>query len=162
MGAEASRRRRRNPCSMRPSVRRTSNRCADTASAARHQRLAGRMHHDYINIVVCDDTEAMRVLVRHGLQGDPKLRVVAEAADGRDGVEAVGLVRPDVIVLDISMPTLDGLSAIPHIRARSPTTKILLYTARAAPEHSGADGYLSKGAPLADLCAAVHELADAA
>ena len=120
------------------------------------------MRHDYINIVVCDDTEAMRVLVRHGLQGDPKLRVVAEAADGRDGVEAVSREHPDVIVLDIAMPRLDGLSAIPHIRARSPATKILLYTSRAAPDSSGADGYLRKGAPLADLCAAVHELADAA
>ena len=120
------------------------------------------MHHDYINIVVCDDTEAMRVLVRHGLQGDPKLRVVAEAADGRDGVEAVGREHPDVVVLDIAMPALDGLSAIPHIRARSPATKILLYSSRAAPDRSGADAYLPKSAPLADLCAAVHQLADAA
>ena len=120
------------------------------------------MRHDQINIVVCDDTEAMRVLVRHWLQGDPKLRVVAEAADGRDGVEAVDREHPDVIVLDIAMPRLDGLSAIPHIRARSPQTKILLFTSRAAPQSSGADAYLSKGASLADLCAVVHELADAA
>jgi DNA-binding NarL/FixJ family response regulator len=147
---------------MRTSVRRTADRCTDTASAAGHQRLADRMGHDCINIVVCDDTEAIRALVRHGLQRDPMLRVVAEAADGEDGVEAVGREHPDIVVLDIAMPRLDGLSAIPHIRARSPATKILLYTSRAAPDRSGADGYLHKGAPLAALRAAVRELAAAA
>jgi len=84
-------------------------------------------------VLVVDDSPTVRSLVRRLLHRDPGLVVVGEAADGARGVELVTALQPDVVVMDIEMPVLDGLAAIEQIASRRPTP-ILVLTAR-EPQH---------------------------
>lgn len=105
-----------------------------------------------IRVVLIDD----HALVRHGLAAllatDGRFEVVAEAGDGEAGLEAIGRLQPDVAILDLSMPGVDGLETLRRLRGSSCTTGILVLTmydeetfiARALA--AGADGYLLKHA----------------
>ena len=68
-----------------------------------------------ISVVVCDDVPELRRLLREALEQDGEMQVVGEAEDGRDAIEVIERLQPDVVVLDLSMPQLDGLEAIPLI-----------------------------------------------
>ena len=103
-------------------------------------------------VVVIDDTRDIRellstVLTRSGMD------VVGEAADGQAGVEVVRAERPDVVLLDLAMPVMDGIEALPLIRALVPDARIIVLSAfsgavRDQVLDGGADGYLLKGTPL--------------
>jgi DNA-binding NarL/FixJ family response regulator len=82
-----------------------------------------------ITIVVADDHPIFRVGVRKLLELDSGFRVVGEAEDGRMAVSMARDLRPDVLLLDVAMPALDGLEALPGLLTASPETKILLVTA---------------------------------
>jgi DNA-binding NarL/FixJ family response regulator len=82
-----------------------------------------------ITIVVADDHPIFRVGVRKLLELDSGFRVVGEAEDGRMAVSMARDLRPDVLLLDVAMPALDGLEALPELMTASPETKILLVTA---------------------------------
>ncbi|WP_067966088.1 response regulator [Nocardiopsis trehalosi] len=121
-----------------------------------------------IRVLLADDEPLIRAGVRAVLAADPEIDVVAEAADGREAVERVRSHRPDVALLDIVMPRMDGLSAAAEIRAGVPSTGVLMLTTFAEDEYiaralgSGASGFLLKlGAP-AELHAAVRAVADGA
>jgi len=92
--------------------------------------------------------------VRYGLEEADDLRVVGEAGDAASGIAAVGELRPDVILLDLSMPGMDGLEAIPRMREVAPQAAILVFSGFAADRMAetalalGAHGYLEKGEPL--------------
>ena len=114
-------------------------------------------------VVIADDVVYFRTLLRYALD-EEKFEVVAEAGDGREAVEAADREKPDVLVLDLSMPVMDGLQAIPQIRALSPKTKILvlsgidaLSVAEQAIEH-GAHAYLEKGVDLEEISRAIAAL----
>jgi DNA-binding NarL/FixJ family response regulator len=79
-------------------------------------------------IVVCDDQPAFRRIVCTVLELEPDLEVVGEAGDGQQAIDLVTSLKPDVLVLDIAMPVMDGLEALPHIRLRSPGTKVVMLT----------------------------------
>src|SRR5260370_11868877 len=79
-----------------------------------------------IRVVVADDTADVRKLLRVGLESDGNFEVVAEAADGEEAIAMVAAHRPDAVLLDVAMPVLDGLEAIPHICDRSPRTGIVV------------------------------------
>ena len=121
---------------------------------------------DPIRVLLCDDAEGFRALMRSSLAEDPAIEVVGEAADGEAGVEATAALQPDVVLLDMSMPRMGGLQAIPKMRSRAPGTSIIglssLSAARmAAPSiEIGAHTYLEKGTRLEDIRAAIHEAAD--
>lgn len=117
-----------------------------------------------IRIFLCDDVPELRALLRFGLEEDSSLRVVGEAGDARSAVDQAGELEPDVVLLDLSLPGLDGLEAIPLLRAASPSSGILVFSAFSAErmaatalEH-GADRYLEKGESLERVRAAVHEV----
>lgn len=118
-----------------------------------------------IRVVVCDDAAAFRALMRYALEDDPAFRVVGEAADGQAGVEVVEQLRPDMVLLDLSMPRLGGMDAIAAMRAASPASRIVAFSGHAADDMApaalerGAHAYLEKAA---DLDAIVRALLDVA
>jgi DNA-binding NarL/FixJ family response regulator len=105
--------------------------------------------------------EGLRALLSHA----PGVEVVGEAADGRAAVSEAARLRPDVVVLDLSMPVLDGVAAIPAITASSPGTAVLVLSMHAGAEHvepalrAGAKGYIVKGSGLSALVSAIATVA---
>ena len=106
-----------------------------------------------VRVVIVDDTFDLRELLRLALTRGG-MEVVGEAGDGLAGIEAVRLERPDVVLLDLSMPVMDGLEALPGIRRLVPAAKIIVLSGFGASQMSeralanGADGYLQKGMSL--------------
>jgi len=118
-----------------------------------------------ISIVVADDQELVRDGLAAILGSEPDLEVVGTAADG---AEAVGLVlglQPDVVLMDIRMPEVDGIEATRRLVSAEVATRILVLTTFAADEyvlqalHAGASGFLLKDAPRASLLAGVRAVA---
>ena len=112
---------------------------------------------DAVRTVIVDDSADVRVLLRILLEQDDRFEVVGEAANGAEGADLCGRIRPDLVVLDRQMPVMGGLEAIPLIRARSPQSEIVLYTAAAdstteeAAAAAGALGVLHKAGVAADV-----------
>lgn len=112
-----------------------------------------------IRVVLADDTPSLRSLVRGILDtfAAGEFEVVAEAGDGSEAVRAVAETTPDVILLDLAMPGMSGLEAIPEIRAASPRTKIVVFSGfhrdqvAAEVNAAGADSHLEKGIAPAQL-----------
>jgi DNA-binding NarL/FixJ family response regulator len=118
-----------------------------------------------LTAVIVDDTPDIRMLTRMALEMDSGVRVVAEAENGQEGIDVVRTHQPDVVILDMAMPVMDGLEALPHIREACPTARVLVVsgfdnaTMSASAAEAGADGYLQKGAPPATLLDRVRQLA---
>jgi DNA-binding NarL/FixJ family response regulator len=118
-------------------------------------------------VFIADDVEALRVLWRQFLAEDPELEVVGEAADGVATLEGVRETRPDVLVLDLSMPKVDGLQVIRALAAEMPEVRIVVasgfLSARLAPValELGATAYLEKGVSAAALRDAVRNACEA-
>jgi len=102
-----------------------------------------------LRVFLCDDAASYRRLVRAVLEASP-FRVVGEACDGEDCIAKVPEARPDVILLDVNMPRLDGCRAIPMLRERAPEATILMLSTAPArqQEHEclrlGAKAYIEK------------------
>lgn len=115
-------------------------------------------------VVIIDDTPDLRELLKLALMRGG-FEVVAEAGDGREGIEVVRTTRPDVILLDLAMPVMDGIEALPTIRRLCPTAKIVVLSGFGAQQMSaravaaGADGYVQKGAPLTTILDYVRDIA---
>lgn len=84
-------------------------------------------------ILVADDHELMRKAVRALLEGDPGQQVIGEAATGLETITQVGFLNPDLLILDLVMPELDGLEVAARLRRTHPQTQIILLTATATP-----------------------------
>jgi two-component system, chemotaxis family, protein-glutamate methylesterase/glutaminase len=80
-------------------------------------------------VLVVDDTPSVRNLVKIILGADPDFTVVGEAADGAQAIQMTQRLRPDAVVLDIAMPVLDGIEALPHLQAINPGCNIVLFSA---------------------------------
>jgi len=121
-----------------------------------------------IRVVLADDEAMIRVGVRSILTTDPEIEVVAEAADGHEAIELVRARRPDIVLLDIRMPRLDGLSAVPELRAAAPDVAIIMLTTFGEDEYvaralaAGAAGFLLKAADPRELIIGVRAVADGA
>ena len=118
-----------------------------------------------IRVFICDDVAELRDLLRAAFLGEPDIRVVGQADNGIAGVMGVKDTQPDVLVLDLSMPEMDGLEAMDTIRLVAPDTRIIVFSGfssdalSAEAARRGASRYLSKGVALAELIAAVREVA---
>jgi two-component system, NarL family, response regulator NreC len=115
-----------------------------------------------IRIFLADDHTVMRAGIRLVLERQPDLHVVGEASDGRETVNAVGRVHPDVVVMDIAMPNLNGIEATRQILANGAAVSIVVLSMHSDEEYvlralkAGARGYLLKESAEADLIAAVR------
>jgi DNA-binding NarL/FixJ family response regulator len=115
-----------------------------------------------ITVAVVDDQELVRSGLVRILGAEADLVVVGDAADGRCGVELVRAHRPDVVLMDIRMPVLDGLGATREIRSIAPVTAVIVLTTFDLDEYvydaleAGAAGFLLKDAPADDLVRAVR------
>jgi two-component system response regulator NreC len=118
-----------------------------------------------IRILIAEDHRIVRDGLRMLLQNEPDFVVVAEAENGREALARVKETRPDVAILDISMPELSGLDAIKLIKAASPQTQVLILTMHESDEYffralqAGASGYVLKKAATQDLIAAARAVA---
>lgn len=114
-------------------------------------------------VLLADDVPDLRLLVRMALETSGRFTVIAEAEDGIQAVELAGLHKPDLVILDISMPRQDGLESLPKILAASPDSKVIVLSGfeaerlAAAARELGAVSYLEKGLPPAQLVAAAEE-----
>jgi len=118
-----------------------------------------------IGVVVADDEGMIRIGIRAILASDPDIEVVAEAADGREAIDAVQRHRPDVVLLDIRMPRLDGLQALAEIRRTSPDTAVVMLTTFSEDEYiaaalaAGASGFLLKSGDPHELLTGIRAVA---
>ena len=115
-------------------------------------------------VVICDDHAVLRAGLRALLSGEPGLIVVGEAGDGAEAVERVLALRPDVALLDITMPVMSGIEAARELHRRAPEVKLLMLTMHDEPEYlfqaldAGAAGYVLKRAADVDLVDAIHQV----
>ncbi len=117
-----------------------------------------------LRILIADDHELMRRGVRSLLEAEAGWKVVGEAADGQELVEKTEKLRPDVVVLDISMPRLNGLEAAHRIKKILPEVKILILSMHDSEQlarsvlDAGARGYIAKSDTARDLVIAIEAL----
>ena len=115
-------------------------------------------------IVIADDHTILRKGLRALLSSDPNLKVVGEAADGREAIRCVENLSPDLALIDLSMPRMNGMEAIRDIKKTNPETKIIVLTVHKTEEYilealkSGADGYVLKDVSHAELMMAINNV----
>ncbi len=121
---------------------------------------------DNIKILIVDDHPMMREALITALETEADLQVIAEAADGYQGVELYLEHRPDLVLMDLLLPGLTGLEAIQKIMAADPQARILVISSMEDQENilatvqAGALGFFPKTAPRVHLLEAIHKVAD--
>ena len=119
-----------------------------------------------ITVLVCDDQALVRVGLRKILEAEPDTNVVGESADGEDVVADAHRLRPDVVLMDIRMPVLDGIEATHRIVRTRPATRVLILTTFGLEGYvfealrAGASGFMLKDAPPEEIVAAVRIVAN--
>ena len=114
-----------------------------------------------LSVYICDNSGALRDLIRFALEDDPRISVVGEAEDAITCVRELPDTRPDVLLLDLRMPGITGLEAVPQIRAASPDTKVVVYSQyideRTEVElaEAGVEAWLRKDEDLSEVRATV-------
>ncbi len=120
---------------------------------------------DKIRLLIADDHTVLREGTRQLLEQEPDLEVIAEAADGEEAIQMTGTTHPDVVLMDVAMPKVDGIAATKQIKALYPKTAILVLSAYDDDQfvfsllEAGAAGYLLKsvrGRELIEAIRAVH------
>jgi DNA-binding NarL/FixJ family response regulator len=118
-----------------------------------------------ISVLVVDDDPLVRSALSLMLGGQPDVHVVGEAADGRAGIAAARDLRPDVVLMDIRMPVLDGLAATIELRGQADPPHVIVLTTFDADDYvlralaSGADGFLLKDTPPPEILEAIRRVA---
>ena len=113
-------------------------------------------------VLLADDHGMMREGLRALLAAAPDIEVIAEVGDGREAVRIAGELMPDVVVMDVSMPDLNGIEAAHLLREKCPQTRIVMLSMHASSEHvhraleAGAAGYVLKESAAAEVIAAVR------
>ena len=117
-----------------------------------------------IRVMLVDDHAVVRMGFKLLLQGADDIEVVAEAESGEEAIKRYPEIKPDVVVMDISMPGIGGLEAVSRLLAKDPAAKILILSAHEDSSHpkrllkAGAVGYLSKRSAAEELIQAIHQV----
>ena len=118
-----------------------------------------------VRVVLVDDDDLMRAGLKAVLSSDPSVQVVGEAGDGSAAVTRVLELEPDVVLMDVRMPHLDGIAATREVHARRPDAKVVILTTFEQDDYifgalkAGASGFLLKRAAPEELLAAIHAVA---
>jgi DNA-binding NarL/FixJ family response regulator len=119
-----------------------------------------------ITCLIVDDHEVVREGLRLSLSRAPHIRVVGEAGDGRAAIDMTERRKPNVVIMDVRMPGLDGLDATKELMEKEPNTSVLIFTAYSERSllarglESGAKGYILKEAPHETLVRAIEKVAN--
>ena len=119
-----------------------------------------------IKLLIVDDHAVVRSGLRMLLHGRHDIHVVGEAADGEEAIDRVEALQPNVVLMDLSMPGMDGMTAVGELRRRVPELGILVLTMHDDDEylfraiHQGASGYILKNAPHEELVTAIQTVAE--
>ncbi len=138
------------------------DRARDMAPVTRSRPAPGGSHR--LRLLVVDDHALLRQALRALLDGQESLEVVGEATNGREAVDAAERLRPDVVLMDMVMPGLNGIEATRQIIKRVPNCRVLILTAYLEDERllqalrAGASGYVVKNSELDELVLAVHSV----
>jgi two-component system, NarL family, response regulator len=122
-------------------------------------------HPDAIRVLIADDHPVVRMGVAFLVSEQPQLHLVAQAASGEEAVRLYGEHRPDVVLMDLRMPGLDGVAAISALRALDPDARIVILTTFDGEEdiyrglRAGAKAYLLKDSPQQELLDCIHAVA---
>jgi DNA-binding NarL/FixJ family response regulator len=112
-------------------------------------------------VLIVDDQRPTRRGLKAVLTLSPQVEVIGEAADGQESVDLVAERHPDVVLMDVQMPVMDGLEATRHIKSRWPEVRVVVLTMhanyRAKALAAGADAFLIKGCPSEVLRAAIEQ-----
>jgi DNA-binding NarL/FixJ family response regulator len=117
-----------------------------------------------IRILLVDDDQAFRTVLRRLLEKERGFNVVGEAGDGLEALEQIRVLSPDIILMDIAMPRLNGLEATRTIKTERPGSTVVILTQHQEPAYqraaaqSGADAFLPKTTRLADLLTTIRQL----
>jgi two-component system, NarL family, nitrate/nitrite response regulator NarL len=115
-------------------------------------------------VIIVDDNDSVRESLRSMLECEPSLQIVDEAKDGQEAIELCRLHRPDLVLMDVRMPRVDGFEATRRIKEEMDTTKVLMMSASNGREYvsrairAGAEGYVSKDASIEEWQEAVREV----
>lgn len=115
-----------------------------------------------LRILIVEDDPMMRIGLKHTLSAQPRLEIAGMAEDGYLGVEAAIALQPDVVVMDVGMPHMDGIAATQEIKRTLPDMKVVMLTSHTAQTEviaalsSGAEGYCVKGASVEQLVKAIE------
>jgi DNA-binding NarL/FixJ family response regulator len=121
-----------------------------------------------IRIVIVEDHEFTRIGLKMGLEQVPGLSVIAESEDGREGLKTVMELKPDVVLMDIELPHVDGIEATRRIRKELPETRVIMLTSHQSDQEifaalsAGANGYCLKNISSAQLGTVVRSVAEGA
>jgi DNA-binding NarL/FixJ family response regulator len=119
-----------------------------------------------VRVLVVDDDKLMRAGIRAVFSSDDSIEVVGEAADGRAAIESARRLDPDVVLMDVRMPELDGIAATREVLAAAPRTRVLIVTTFEVDEYvfgaleAGASGFLLKRTGPEELIGAIHTVAE--
>jgi DNA-binding NarL/FixJ family response regulator len=115
-------------------------------------------------IFIVEDHTLLRAGLRALLSQDPDIEIVGEADNGRDAIRAIGSLAPNLVLMDLSMPGMNGIEAMHDIKRRNPRTRILVLTVHKTDEYiheslrAGADGYILKDATHDELRVAIRSV----
>ncbi len=121
-----------------------------------------------ISVVIVEDHEITRVGLRLTLEQTPGIRIIGEAADGQQGVEQTIKLQPNVVLMDIGLPGIDGIEATGEIKKSAPKTRVIMLTSHDndrdvfAALGAGADGYCLKETPTNQLALAIKTVSEGA
>jgi DNA-binding NarL/FixJ family response regulator len=129
------------------------------------ERLEGAKSVERIRVMLAEDIAILRKALMSLLAPYPDVVIAGEASDGLEAVRLVGELTPQVVLMDLSMPRMDGVEAIAEIKRQHPEIKVIALTAHGDPELvgktllAGADGYMLKNASADELVSAIRSVA---
>jgi two-component system NarL family response regulator len=119
----------------------------------------------YLRVLVADDHPVVRRALVDAINNEPDMRVICESGNGRDAVTKAAAEQPDVCLLDLRMPEMDGIQTMKSIQERVPNARMVIFSSYNTQEdvyraiEAGAQGYVLKEAPVEDIIASVRAVA---